>query len=214
MPPAIRNLLIGLGALLALGLIVALAVSASSDAQSSRIRTADVTVDGELPPFPGVGVDDPAIGMQAPSIEGISFGASEVTVTPGDGRPYLLFFLAHWCPACQEELPKLSNWYETAEGVARDAEDERARVVLVSTSVQPTSGNYPPAAWFAREGWQDPVLVDSKDAEAFSAYGGTGYPYLVVIDGEGKVEFRATGLTSPELWDQLVSYLNTGEMPF
>ena len=210
MSPLVKKTLIGLGAAVAVALIFALVATVTVESQNNpRIRSADVDVSGSLARFTAPGAADPEVGKTAPSFTGVNFAGDPVAVVPGDGVPTMVFFLTHWCAACQAELPQISDWYPDADGVDRDSSGDGVRVVLVSTSVDASRGNYPPASWFAAEGWEGEIVVDSASSEAFNAYGATGYPYLVAFDGDGEIVFRYVGQSSPSDWDDLVGVLNS-----
>jgi hypothetical protein len=73
-------------------------------------------------------------------------------------------------------------------------------VVGVSTGVDATAPNYPPSTWLEEEGWPFPVLADDEAGSAASAYGLNGFPFLVLIDADGRVSARYSG----ELGDQAI----------
>jgi len=54
--------------------------------------------------------DDSTLGLIAPTLNGHAFDGSNLSVTPGDGKPYMIVFLAHWCPHCNREVPRLIEW--------------------------------------------------------------------------------------------------------
>jgi thiol-disulfide isomerase/thioredoxin len=90
--------------------IVAILASGGGDDDTStapldRPAFGEVTVDGLLPPLPKEGAD-PAIGEPSPVLSGIDFDSGSVVVGE-PGEPTLIAFLAHWCPHCQAELPRL-----------------------------------------------------------------------------------------------------------
>ena len=143
-----------------------------------------VTVDGAaLPSFEGG--DDSALGMQAPTLSGVTFDGSPVTIAPG--KPTLVVFVAHWCPHCQREVPRLVEW-QAAGGVPAGMD-----VVAVATATNPDRDNFPPSAWLAVEGWPYPVLLDDSESSAAIAYGLSAYPFFTVLDAGGKVVLRDTG---------------------
>ena len=157
-----------------------------------------VVVSGEaLAPWEQGG-DDPAVGATAPVLEGQDFAGTPVEVGAATGEPTMVVFLAHWCPHCQDEVPVLVGMRDGGtfpEGVA---------VVGVSTAVDPTRGNYPPSTWLDAEGWTWPVLADDEQISALSAYGGTSFPFVVLLDGEGTVLARTAGEMTE---DQVVDFL-------
>ena len=53
---------------------------------------------------------DPAIGKTVPTLTGKSvYDGGAVTIGPdtGGGKPQVIVFVAHWCPHCQAEVPRL-----------------------------------------------------------------------------------------------------------
>ena len=148
-----------------------------------------------LPPMPNGDVD-PAIGMQIPVLRGLDLVGNVIEI-PADGRPKAIYFLAHWCPHCQVELPKIIDLVESG---ALPAELD---IYLVSTAVDESRGNYPPAAWLDAEGWTEPVLDDSASAAAFRAFGGTGFPFAVYVEADNTVFLRTSGETPPEVISEI-----------
>ena len=72
-----------------------------------------MTVTGEpLPTFEQTR-DDPAVGAAAPILAGNNFAGDPVTIPAADGKAKAIFFVAHWCPHCRDEIPRLSEWLKT-----------------------------------------------------------------------------------------------------
>ena len=117
--------------------------------------------------------------------EKLGFDGSPVTFAPGVPRIY--GFFAHWCPHCQAELPKLTEWLR--EGIGADG----VEVAAISTAVAPEGDNHPPSRWFEDVGYPGDVLVDSANDTAAIAFGLVAYPYWVVTDADGTVLLRMTG---------------------
>ena len=177
----------GLAVVVVIAAVVAVALSSSgSDAQASQYEQAPVKVTGTpLPPFKGP-VGDPAIGDTIPTLQGVSvFNGDPVKIAP-NGKPQAIVFVAHWCPHCQAEVPRL---VALAKRGAFDGVD----VTAVATGTNTGYPNYPPSAWLKRDHWPFPVMADSKDYAAANAYGLTAYPYFVLVDQDGKVAGRASG---------------------
>jgi thiol-disulfide isomerase/thioredoxin len=126
--------------------------------------------------------------MTAPVLTGKGFTGNTIT-TETTGTPMMLVFLAHWCPNCQREVPALVEWNKagrTPPGID---------IIGIATGTDPANPNYPPSEWLAREEFPAlwPVIADSKDNTAGDAFGLAGYPYFVLIDGNGKVVKRMSG---------------------
>lgn len=169
-----------------------------TDASAVTIETGDVTVTGaSLVTQPEAPAIDPAIGTKAPTLNGLGFDRSAVSVTPGE-RPTIVMFVAHWCPHCQREVPQVVKWL--ASGVANGV-DMRA----VATSTDAKLPNYPPSSWLAAEGFDVPTLADSPTSAAASAYGLDSFPYFVALDAKGNVTKRMAGELTEAQFTDLVS---------
>ncbi|MGA7271481.1 MAG: TlpA disulfide reductase family protein [Acidimicrobiia bacterium] len=177
-----------LGGVLGLGLVVAIAISATS---GGSVNEADVfgqvTVDGpDLPTFDGATANDVAVGMTAPTVTGTDFDGSTVTIGP-DGRSKVVILLAHWCPHCQAEVPRIVSWLGTGSKPA-DVD-----FYSVSTLVARVRGNWPPQQWLEGEGWPLPVIQDDRNNSAASAFGLSSTPLWVLLDGDNNVIARVAG---------------------
>jgi len=180
--------------------VVAISMSGSSDdAASDDIQNfGTVTVAGEPLPVNTGAANDPAIGMTAPVLTGEGFTGNVVTTAPG--APTLLIYLAHWCPNCQAEVPKLVEWYES--GGVPDSLD----VIAIATQVDPTLPNFPPSQWLTREGFPSlwPVMLDDAQGTAANAMGADGWPYFVLLDADGKVMVRRSGQIEVEELNSII----------
>lgn len=158
------------------------------DAAAAKIPVySDVSSQGEsLPTWSGSG-DDDAIGKIVPELRGEKFDGFKTAMAPGDGTSRVYVVLAHWCPHCQAEVPRIVKWAKAHELPAN------VEVVAVSTSVDKGRPNFPPAAWLAEEQWPYDVLIDDEVGTAAEALGVEGFPFLVFSDGEGKVTRRYSG---------------------
>jgi cytochrome c biogenesis protein CcmG, thiol:disulfide interchange protein DsbE len=151
-----------------------------------------VKVTGDvLPAFDDTKKVDPAVGMTAPTLEAYSFSREKVTIDSSKGA-YMLVFLAHWCPHCNAEVPRLNQWKDSG-GVPTDLQ-----VIGVATAVSKTSPNYPPGPWLSGKGWTWPSIIDEDKGDgaagtAATAFGATGWPYFVIVGADGKVKVRVSG---------------------
>ncbi len=202
-PKSRRTLIVAVASavlVLALGIVAVVATreessSDQTDGTAVSIETGDVTVTGaSLATPPEAPAIDPAIGAKAPTLNGVGFDGSAVSVTPGE-RPTIVMFVAHWCPHCQREVPQVVKWL--AAGVAAGVD-----VKAVATSTDAKLPNYPPSSWLADEGFDVPTLVDSAESTAASAYGLDAFPYFVALDAKGNVTKRMAGeLTEAQFTD-------------
>lgn len=166
---------------------------------ASGTETGEIDIVGtSLPPVEGNPdpASDPAVGSIAPALLGTDFAGNPTAVDPTDGSPKAVAFLAHWCPHCQAEVPRVQEWLDSGGGVPG------VDIIAVTTAVQPDQGNYPPSAWLAGEGWTSPVIRDNEDSDAFTAYGAGGLPFWVFIDAQGRVVRRSAGELDIALLEQ------------
>lgn len=155
-----------------------------------------------LPEFTGGGADA-AVGLPIPGVKGQTFDESPVSITPG-GKPKVVMFLAHWCPHCQAEVPRIQEWLDN-NGLPDDVE-----LVAVATGTTDTRANFPPGNWLRKEGWSVVTLVDDEEGTAGNAFGLGGFPFFVVVDADGNVVARTSGELSTEQWEQLLEIARTG----
>jgi thiol-disulfide isomerase/thioredoxin len=202
-------LIIGAGVLLAAAIAIGFS-GGSDDATTTQPRTTvegqvaagefqPVTVDGEALSLLGDGSGNPALdssmGKTAPTLNGYNFAGTPVSVTPGaNNQPLMLVFLAHWCPHCNREVPRLIEWKE--QGLV----PEGLRVIGVTTASRNDYANWPPSDWIEEMKWPFEVFVDSEEGTAFNAYGVDGFPFIAIVNAEGKVVGRHSGgLELPDL---------------
>jgi len=186
--------------LLVIVVIAAVVVFAGSGDDSSS--TVDPDLDGEtgpidvygdaLPPYADA---DTGIGFTIPRVRATLIDGGSIEVGP-DGTARVIGFFAHWCPACQAEMPAASRWLESTTLPAG------VEFLAVSTAIDSTRGNYPPSEWFEREGWPASVIRDDAAGSFANAYGLTRFPYWVAVNADGTVAARTTGgLTDAQLDD-------------
>lgn len=60
------------------------------------------------------------------------------------------------------------------------------------------------SAWFEREGWTQPTLVDDASNTALNALGVTGFPVFLTAGADGTVSSRTTGEFDGEEFEALL----------
>lgn len=167
------------------------ATTALEGSTADSAQTGTVSISGDsLPTIDGT-LPDPAIGLAAPVVSATDFGGRPHKVGD-DGTARLISFFAHWCPHCQAELPIFVEW------MAENELPDNVEIVAVSTGVDKGRPNYPPYAWFVREGYEGLVVRDDATNSYAGAYGLSGYPYTVVVGSDGNVVNRVSGRLSLE----------------
>ncbi len=99
---------------LVIAVVIAVFASGGDDqgAKATNHETGAVTVEGDpLPQYSGGSVDT-AIGDPIPTLSGVTFDGSSVTIVP-TGKPLAVMFVAHWCPHCQAEVPRVVELAKT-----------------------------------------------------------------------------------------------------
>ena len=169
-----------------------------------------VAVIGEpLPPFPRDG-DDPAVGMKAPVLVGETFDGEPTVIDATVDGPTWVVFLAHWCPHCNDEIPVINQLRD--EGRIPD----EVNVVAVSTAFNPGRPNWPPGEWLDEMDWTFTAIPDGIDIEretyiAADGFGIGGFPFSMLVDGDGTVTARWSGERSiDELESLLTNNLTLG----
>ncbi|MCL1587285.1 MAG: TlpA family protein disulfide reductase [Actinomycetia bacterium] len=197
------GLIIGAVGAVAVLLLAAVVIFGTTETSGIESETGEVTIDGvSLPLMPqSAPQDTTANGLTPPDVAGSNFAGDTVTIT-NDGRAKGIVFVAHWCPHCQEEVPRVQEWIDGGGSV--DGVD----LYSVSTSVRSTQANYPPSDWLEQEGWTVPVILDDADGSAHLAYGGGGFPYWVFVHSDGTVALRTSGQLQTDQLVQILESLN------
>jgi thiol-disulfide isomerase/thioredoxin len=163
----------------------------------------DLAGDG-IGPFLGHGGFDPsdaAFGLTAPFITGDDYDVNVLTIG-NDGKPKILVFLAHWCPHCQAELPRLSARF--AGATSEDGVD----FYSIATSTNSTRANFPPAPWLVNSGVVFPNIMNNVAQDVAAAYGLSAFPFWVAVGADGKIIGRASGQFSADQITEFVSIAN------
>ncbi|MEX2279974.1 MAG: TlpA disulfide reductase family protein [Acidimicrobiia bacterium] len=177
------------------GVVAVAAIGAALSVESGSVQAyGDIALAGQALPQHESGVPDPAVGVPAPAI-----ADEALSIAPGTS-PTIVLFLAHWCPACQAEVPALTEWVE-ANGLPTGVD-----LIAVAAGSSPSRGNYPPSIWLERERFPFPVLYDDEAGTAAEAYGLSAFPFWVVLDSNGLVVERFSGQL---LDDEAISNLFT-----
>ncbi len=191
--------------ILVVAFVVTIAVTVGGDDDSGNAGTSSETAFAEIlgSPLPVLDGTGNAVGAEAPRILAQTMNGDRVEVG-GDGTARLYGFFTHWCSHCQAELPRVTAW------LGENDLPDGVEVVAVSTSVDATRNNYPPSAWFEREGWPTTVLVDDVDSPVARGFGLSAFPFWVVVDADGTVVARTEGELEIEAFEALVDLVSPG----
>ena len=165
--------------------------SGDAEPQDAIQQNGPISISGD--PLPILeSAEDPAIGTPAPVVTGQSFDGTEVVVGGPSDNATMVVFLAHWCPACNAEVPELVAL--NAAGSVPDGLD----VVAVSTAVTSDRDNFPPSEWIVEKGWPWPTMADDERGSALEAFGASSFPFTVILDADGTVLARREGVATAE----------------
>lgn len=142
--------------------------------------------------------------MAIPEVAGETHAGEPITIGP-EGPAKVIVFVAHWCPHCQSEVPRIVEHLE-GEPLPDDVE-----LYGVSTSINPDAPNFPPEAWLEEEDWTFPTLVDTDNSVA-EEFGLSAFPFFVAVDAEGDVVARGSGELTTDQFDQLVEAARSGSL--
>jgi hypothetical protein len=197
-----RTLLIvgGIGLVVLVAAVIAVALSGATPALAEPAADPVQVAGTPLPEHPDSGTD-PAVGQELPTVTGTDMAGAPLTIGP-DGRAKAIIILAHQCPHCQAELPRIVAW------LADNPVPEGVDVVAISTNINPAGTNYPPSAWLEREGWEQPTLNDDAQGTAYRAVAlGMGTPGWVFATADGIVQLRTTGELDPAAFGAMLEQI-------
>lgn len=138
----------------------------------------------KIAPIPESGADT-EIGKVVPTINAQNFNGEDVTIAPG--KPYVLAFIAHWCPHCQREVPLIVGLHNDNK-LPADVE-----FYGIATSTDEKRPNYPPSKWLSKEEWPWKTVADDKTNTLLDKFGGAGFPYLIYVNADGTIASRTSG---------------------
>ena len=150
-----------------------------------------------LPAYDIEALVDPAVGLTAPVLVGETIDGEPIRVDATVDGPTWLIFLAHWCSHCNDEIPVINQLRD--DGLIPDG----VNVVGVSTAYNPGRPNWPPDEWLDEKDWTFTAINDGIDTVdgvyiAADGYGIGGFPFSILIDGDGIVTERWSGEREPE----------------
>ena len=142
-----------------------------------------------------------AFKRPAPDFEHPDLLGKTVRLADYRGQVVVLDFWATWCPPCVFQPAEFNHFL---------AENDDGQVVFLGIEIGGASVEE------IRE-WSEehdavaeyPILVGA-DMELASSYGAIGYPTLVVVDGEGRIDSTHEGLISLEQIREFVEPLLEG----
>ena len=127
-------------------------------------------------------IAQPAARYRAPDFTLTDLEENEIRLSDSRGRVVAMLFWTTWWPSCREELPSLDKF-------KREYEEKGVQVLLINMSEKS-----PIVASFMKENdYSSRVLLDSEGQVA-KKYDVFGIPVSYLIDKEGRVVYRLSGV--------------------
>ncbi len=101
-----------------------------------------------------------------------------------DNKPYVISFFATWCKPCNRELKAIHEVYADWQ--------EETGMKLIAVSIDEAQNAQKVKPLVDSEGWEYEVLLD-PNSDFFHAMGGQQVPFVVIVDGNGKIAESHSG---------------------
>lgn len=138
-------------------------------------------------------IESPLVGKPAPPFSLVDLDGERWTLADLAGQPVVINFWATWCQPCIAEHPILIQAARTYEG--------RAHFVGIVYQDEPQLIR----RFVASRGAWGPSLLDS-DSEVAITYGVYGAPETFIVDSDGKIVRKVTGMVD---WASLSGTLDS-----
>ena len=131
---------------------------------------------------------NPKLGRSdlAPDFEVTTMQGQQLSLKALAGRVVVMDFWATWCPPCRESVPELKE-------LTRKYPSEK--LVLISVSADEKEDQWRDFVAKKKMDWAQYRDADGKVREAFGVH---SFPTYMVIDGDGVIRERMTGLNPQE----------------
>lgn len=129
-----------------------------------------------------------AVSAQLPDIQLKTIDGAPVSSASlnNDGKPFIISFFATWCKPCMRELKAINEVYA-------DWQDETG-VKLYAISIDEAQNANKVGPLMDGEGFEYEVLLD-VNSDFKRAMGAQMIPYVVVVDGNGRIAYTHSGYT-------------------
>ena len=133
---------------------------------------------------------DPGVRTSAPAFDLPLLDGGRIRLAEERGKTVILDFWATWCGPCEVQMPVLDTLWR-----AREEGRDDLMIVGISVDTDPASKV---AEWIAERGFSYPIAIGDQDLAM--RYGVIGFPTLVIVDPDGGIHTRHTGVWSqPEI---------------
>ncbi len=120
--------------------------------------------------------------VQLKTIDGQSVDTATLS---NDGKPFVIDFFATWCKPCNRELKAINEVYADWQ------EETGVKVICVSIDEGQDANKVKPLV--NSEGWEYETVLLDPNSDFLRAMGGQNIPYIVIVDGDGKIADTRNG---------------------
>lgn len=120
------------------------------------------------------------------TIKDISGKTVRTDTLSNNGKPFIIDFFATWCKPCNRELTAIAEVYDDWK--------EETGVKLYAVSIDQAQNINKVKPLVDGNGWEYDVLLD-PNGDFKRALGIQMIPYVLIVDGNGKIVFKHNGYT-------------------
>lgn len=134
---------------------------------------------------------------QAPEFKVKDLNGKEVSLSDFKGKTIILDFWATWCGPCKKSLPAMQML------VNKYKNDPNVKFLFIHTWETVKDPKSDAVNYLLTHNLDLPLYMDVKDPDtkknpAVSSFGVKGIPAKFIIDGDGRIRFKASGLVWPD----------------
>ena len=124
--------------------------------------------------------------LPAVTLKTLDGGTIQSETLSNDGKPFIIDFFATWCKPCNRELSAIAEVYEDWQ--------QETGVKIFAVSIDQAQNIHKVKPLVDQNEWEYDVLLD-PNSDLLKALGGQMIPFVVVVDGNGKVVSKHSSYT-------------------
>lgn len=123
------------------------------------------------------------------TLKDINGKSVDVSKLSNDGKPFIIDFFATWCKPCNRELDAISEVYADWQ--------KETGVKIFAVSIDQAQNIHKVKPLAESHGWEYDILLD-PNGELQRLLGVKMIPYVLIVDGNGKIVYKHNGYTDGE----------------